>query len=68
MQRNKGKKGYRPKQAQIKADKRKAQAAKALKMTATVFVSYIQLISAIDNYADLAFADDSIVVNCLKQH
>jgi IS30 family transposase len=38
MQRNKGKKGYRPKQAQIKADKRKAQAAKALKTTATVIV------------------------------
>ena len=29
MQRNKGKKGYHPKQAQIKADKRKSQAAKA---------------------------------------
>lgn len=38
MQRNKGKKGYRPKQAQIKADKRKTQAAKVLKMTATVIV------------------------------
>jgi hypothetical protein len=38
MQRNKSKKGYRPKQAQIKADKRKTQAAKVLKMTATVFV------------------------------
>ena len=33
LNRNKGKRGYRPKQAQIKADKRRAQAAKALKMT-----------------------------------
>ena len=33
LMRNKGQKGYRPKQAQIKADKRKKQAAKALKMT-----------------------------------
>jgi transposase, IS30 family len=38
LKRNKGKKGYRPKQAQIKADKRRQQAAKALKMTATVIV------------------------------
>ncbi len=33
LNRNKGKRGYRPKQAQIKADKRRAQAAKTLKMT-----------------------------------
>jgi IS30 family transposase len=33
LTRNQGKKGYRPKQAQIKADNRKKQAAKALKMT-----------------------------------
>jgi len=38
LQRNKGKKGYRPKQAQFKADKRRQQAAKALKMTASVIV------------------------------
>ena len=35
IQRNSGKFGYRAKQAQIKADKRKQQAAKAIKMTAT---------------------------------
>jgi IS30 family transposase len=33
LQRNQGKKGYRPKQAQIKADNRKKQVVKALKMT-----------------------------------
>ena len=33
LTRNQGKKGYRQKQAQIKADNRKKQAAKALKMT-----------------------------------
>ena len=33
LKRNKGQKGCRPKHAQIKADKRKKQAAKALKMT-----------------------------------
>jgi IS30 family transposase len=33
LTRNEGKKGYRPKQAQIKADNRKKRAAKALKMT-----------------------------------
>ena len=33
LTRNQGKKGYRPKQAQIKADNRKKQATKALKMT-----------------------------------
>ena len=33
LKRNQGKKGYRPKQAQIKADKRKKQAANVLKMT-----------------------------------
>ena len=33
LTRNQGKKGYRPKQAQIKADNRKKQAAKVLKMT-----------------------------------
>jgi transposase, IS30 family len=38
LQRNKGKKGYRPKQAQFKADQRRQQAAKALKMTAIVIV------------------------------
>ncbi len=34
LKRNQGKRGYRSKQAQIKADKRRTQAAKALKMTA----------------------------------
>jgi IS30 family transposase len=38
LTRNQGKKGYRPKQAQIKADHRKKQAAKALKMTPTLIV------------------------------
>ena len=38
LTRNQGKKGYRPKQAQIKADNRKKQAAKALKMTPTLIV------------------------------
>jgi len=38
LKRNRGGKGYRPKQAQIKADKRRAQAAKAVKMTAAVIV------------------------------
>jgi IS30 family transposase len=38
LQRNKGKRGYRPKQAQAKAEKRKKQAAKALKMTETAIV------------------------------
>ena len=33
LKRNQGKKGYRPEQAQIKADNRKKQAVKALKMT-----------------------------------
>lgn len=33
LKRNAGKHGYRPKQAQIKADRRRKQAAKALKMT-----------------------------------
>jgi len=33
LKRNKGKKGYRPKQAQIKAVKRRKEAAKSLKMT-----------------------------------
>jgi IS30 family transposase len=33
LKRNQGKKGYRPKQAQIKTDNRKKQAAKVLKMT-----------------------------------
>ena len=33
LTRNQGKKGYRPKQAQIKADNRKKQALNALKMT-----------------------------------
>ena len=32
IQRNSGKRGYRPRQAQIKADRRKQQAAKAIKM------------------------------------
>ncbi len=36
LNRNKGQKGYRPKQAQIKADKRRKEAAKALKMTAAL--------------------------------
>ena len=39
LKRNKGQKGYRPKQAQIKTDKRRKQAAKALKMTAAVIRS-----------------------------
>jgi len=38
LKRNSGKKGYFPKQAQIKADKRRTQATKALKMTAEVIV------------------------------
>src|SRR6266508_1725961 len=38
LKRNKGKKGYRPKQAQIKTDKRRKQAAKALKMTAALIL------------------------------
>jgi len=38
LKRNQGKKGYRPKQAQIKADIRKKQAAKALKMTPTLIL------------------------------
>jgi len=38
LKRNKGQKGYRPKQAQIKADKRKKQAAKALKMTPALII------------------------------
>ncbi len=33
LKRNKGQKGYLPKQAQIKSDKRRKEAAKALKMT-----------------------------------
>ena len=36
LTRNEGKKGYRPKQAQIKADNRKIQAAKALNMTTEI--------------------------------
>lgn len=36
LQRNKGKKGYRPKQAQIKADNRRKLTARPLKMTALV--------------------------------
>jgi IS30 family transposase len=38
LKRNKGKKGYRPKQAQIKADNRRKQATKALKMTPATIV------------------------------
>jgi transposase, IS30 family len=38
LKRNKGQKGYRPKQAQLKADKRKKQAAKALKMTPALII------------------------------
>jgi IS30 family transposase len=38
LKRNKGQKGYRPKQAQIKTDKRRKQAAKALKMTAALIL------------------------------
>jgi transposase, IS30 family len=38
IQRNKGQKGYRPKQAQIKTDKRRKEAAKALKMTPALIV------------------------------
>ncbi|WP_031436839.1 IS30 family transposase [Methylobacter tundripaludum] len=38
LRRNRGKKGYFPKQAQIKADNRRTQATKALKMTAEVIV------------------------------
>lgn len=36
LKRNKGKRGYHPKQAQIKTDKRRNEAAKALKMTEDV--------------------------------
>lgn len=39
LQRNKGKKGYRPKQAQIKASERRTNATKAVKMTATVIMA-----------------------------
>jgi IS30 family transposase len=42
LKRNRGKKGYRPKQAQIKTNNRRAQAAKAVKMT----VETIDLIDA----------------------
>jgi IS30 family transposase len=38
LKRNRGKKGYFPKQAQIKADKRRKQAVKALKMTEEVII------------------------------
>ena len=38
LKRNKGKKGYRPRQAQIKAVKRRREAAKALKMTGEVIL------------------------------
>jgi IS30 family transposase len=38
LKRNRGKKGYFPKQAQIKADRRRTQAGKALKMTTEVIV------------------------------
>jgi transposase, IS30 family len=38
LKRNKGQKGYRLKQAQIKTDKRREQAAKALKMTAALML------------------------------
>lgn len=38
LKRNRGNKGYFPKQAQIKADKRRKEATKALKMTAEVIV------------------------------
>ncbi|HEY5139917.1 MAG TPA: IS30 family transposase [Methylococcales bacterium] len=38
LKRNKGKKGYRPRQAQIKAGKRRREAAKALKMTGEVIL------------------------------
>ena len=38
LKRNRGKKGYFPKQAQIKANKRRKQAGKALKMTAEVII------------------------------
>ena len=38
LKRNQGKRGYRPKQAQIKTDNRKKQAVKALKMTPTLIL------------------------------
>ena len=38
LKRNKGKKGYRPKQAQIKAESRRQQATKTLKMTPALIV------------------------------
>ena len=38
MKRNTGRRGYRPKQAQIKASRRKQNAAKAIKMTDEVIV------------------------------
>ena len=44
LKRNRGKKGYFPKQAQIKADKRRTQAVKALKMTAEVVIEIEQKI------------------------
>jgi len=44
LKRNRGKKGYFPKQAQIKTDKRRTQAAKALKMSAEVVIEIEQKI------------------------
>jgi len=45
LKRNKGKKGYRPRQAQIKAVKRRREAAKALKMTDEVILVIEEKIS-----------------------
>jgi len=44
LKRNRGKKGYFPKQAQIKTDKRRTQAVKVLKMTAEVVIEIEQKI------------------------
>ena len=56
LTRNHGKKGYRPKQAQIKADNRKKQAAKALKMTPVLILLIVKLesdwIGVLSKYQD----------------
>jgi DNA-binding XRE family transcriptional regulator len=43
LERNRGKKGYRPKQAQIKADNRRKQVAKALKITRATIIMIIMM-------------------------
>ena len=53
FQRNTGKRGYRPLQAQIKADRRKQLAAKAIKMTSDV-------IDLIEGYIRLDWSPDQV--------